>query len=159
MAQISESHERYRTRETLCADVAAVLNSSVHWGTKHAVLAEVTWVWSEFEGKYSETLQWSEAAWLLRAGDRKQLVHEHVVPKSVIIRELRKLERIADTEGVRVVLDRLCIGAVITKDEDRQLSQLGFRKRMPVGWEASGDPWARYAAAQIDVRRAVAVVR
>jgi hypothetical protein len=63
MASISSKSRYYRTKETMCQDVAEVLNSqTLHSGTKRSVIDHVIWVWSEFEGKYKGCHYWSKQA-------------------------------------------------------------------------------------------------
>jgi hypothetical protein len=57
------------------------------------VLSETTWVWTEFEGKYHGCEYWSEAAWKLQ-DQQKMLVHEHAVPKSIVIQRLLELSNL-----------------------------------------------------------------
>lgn len=60
------------------------------------------------------------------------------------------LELSAPTEAdVRGVLD-LCIGVVVTVEEDRALNAAGLRSRMPEGWDGR-DVLARYRAVGIEV--------
>ena len=148
MACISITNPRFRTKSQICADVSSVLGASLHYGTKFAVLAEVVWVWSEFNGKYVGCKYWSLAAWKVRESDQKW-IHEHVVPKSVIIERLMALS--APTfQAVNDVLQRFCIGVVVTHEEDQRLNKLGLRAKMPEGWDGEY-PWARYKAANIEV--------
>lgn len=147
MARVSEKHPCYRTREQICEDVARVLRSSLSYGTKHAVLANAVWVWSEFEGKIKGCSRWSRAA---RSNPTiKGLIHEHVVPKSVLIRMLFDLSN-PTTEAVAGILDRFCIGVVVTRDEDKRLTQAGVRRRMPDDWDGR-DVWVRHRLAGIDI--------
>jgi hypothetical protein len=84
-----------------------VLQSSLSYGTKHAVLAEVVWVWSEFDGKYTGCPHWSRAAAAAReAGEKaRSFVHEHVVPKRIIIERLFALP--GDVSGACWCLTRV----------------------------------------------------
>lgn len=60
------------------------------------------------------------------------------------------LELSAPTEeDVRHVLD-LCVGVVVTVEEDRALNAAGMRSRMPEGWDRR-DVFARYRAVGIEV--------
>jgi hypothetical protein len=149
MPRIPESNDRYRTKDQLCSDIAFVLNSSLHYGTKYAVLSEAAWVWTEFQGKYEGCEYWSKAALKFR-GDPKRLVHEHVIPKKIVIKRLLKLSSptAATASSVRQELDSYCKGAVITREEDASLNRLGFRSKMPSDWDEK-DLWARYKAAGI----------
>lgn len=147
MARISTSNDRYRSHETICRDVSQVLRADLSYGTKYAVVSEVTWVWSEFNGKLKGCRYWTESA--LAASPDTSLVHEHVVPKSVIISRLFELSEPSPGD-VKNVLEKLCIGVVVTKEEDLRLNALGLRSAMPTNWCGS-DPWARYQLAGIAV--------
>lgn len=156
MPKISNKNQRFRTREKLCEDIAFVLNSNLHYGTQFAVLSEATWVWTEFQGKYEGCEHWSEAASELRnhPDRRRLLVHEHVIPKSIVIQLLLLLP--APTgDSVYQLLAANCIGAVITREEDARLNSLGLRSRMPTEWDEN-DAWARYKHAGIVIRTEVA---
>ena len=60
MGRTSKSNPRYRTKSELCDDIAFVLNSSLHYGTKYAVFDNAMWDWTQFEGKYKGCECWSE---------------------------------------------------------------------------------------------------
>jgi hypothetical protein len=149
MPRIPNKNPRYRTKSELCRDIADVLNSSLHYGTKYAVLSEATWVWTEFDGKYEGCEYWSEAAWKLQ-GQQRMLVHEHVVPKSIVIQWLLKLST-PTADSVNQLLESYCKGAVLTREEDARLNGLGLRSKMPSGWDEK-DVWARYTSAGIVLR-------
>ncbi len=150
MPKIPIKNPRYRTKDQLCADLALIVNSELQYGTKYAVLSEATWVWTEFEGKYVGCEHWSEAAWRIR-DQRKMLVHEHVIPKSIIIQRLIALAPKATAGSVNELLTTYCKGAVITKEEDNRLNTKGLRSKMPAGWDET-DVWARYTQAAINIR-------
>ena len=146
MPRIPETNRRFRTKDDICRDVAFILDAPVSFGTKFAVLADVVWVWSEFHGKLDGCPYWSMAARALRF-ERKKLMHEHVVPKRIVMEKLLGLAP-ATSDSVREVLDRYCIGVVVTREEDVRLTKLGLRSEMPDGWDGE-DPWARYSKAGI----------
>jgi hypothetical protein len=156
MPKISNKNQRFRTKEKLCDDIAFVLNSTLHYGTKFAVLSEATWVWTEFQGKYVGCEHWSETASELRTHPdrRRLLVHEHVIPKSIVIERLLGLPT-PTGDSVDQLLASYCIGAVITREEDARLNGLGLRSKMPPGWDEK-DAWARYKYAGIVLRTEVA---
>jgi len=150
MPKIANKNRRFRTKSELCSDIAFVLNSSLHYGTKYAVLSDSTWVWTEFEGKFDGCGHWSEAAWNIRARLKERpnpLVHEHVIPKGIVIERLLKLPN-KTADSVNELMVKYCKGAVITKDEDARLNSLGLRSKMPTGWDEK-DVWARYRYAGI----------
>jgi hypothetical protein len=146
MPKIANKNRRFRTRSELCSDIAFVLNSSLHYGTKYAVLSEATWVWTEFEGKYEGCKHWSKAAWEIR-GQQNMLVHEHIIPKSIVIQRLLELPT-ATTSSVNQLLESYCKGAVITRNEDARLNSHGLRSKMPTDWDEK-DVWDRYKNAGI----------
>lgn len=148
MANLSKKSKRYRSKETICKDVAFILNTDLSYGTKFAVLADITWVWSEFYGKYKGCKYWSKEA---KSEDfsNRELRHEHLVPKKVLIDTLMSMEAPSSTE-IFEYLDQYCIGVVVTIDEDKRLSYEGLRSKMPDYWDGK-DPWARYYKVGIEV--------
>lgn len=152
MGRTSQSNPRYRTKSELCADIAFVLNSSLHYGTKYAVFDNAMWVWTEFEGKYKGCEYWSVAAQGFRE-DQRMLVHEHAVPKKLLIDLLLSLSS-PTPDSVQQMFQNYCKAAVITKAEDAALNRLGLRSKMPSDWDGR-DPWARYKAAGIVLRSQV----
>ena len=153
MPRIPESNPRFRSKAQICADLSRLLNLKVSWGTQHAALAEACWVWSEFEGKYAGCLRWSQKAAKTWKAHRttKDLRHDHIVPKRLIISRLKKMLGTATPEKVKGVLEKWCMGAVITRDEDRTLTSLGLRSKMPDGWDRK-NALARYQLASISLR-------
>lgn len=148
MAKISEKNDRYRSKETICRDLAIVLGSELSYGTKFAVVSEVTWVWSEFHGKHQGCKHWSEKA--KNSGlPNKELIHEHIVPKKVLINTLLNMKNPTPDEIFKYLQD-YCIGVVVTKDEDSQLNQAKLKSEMPKSWDGN-DPWARYKVVGINV--------
>ncbi|MCZ2128631.1 MAG: hypothetical protein LC099_12805 [Anaerolineales bacterium] len=71
------------------------------------------------------------------------------MPKNIIIDRLVNLSA-PSSKSVEGVLQRFCIGVVVTAEEDQRLNKLGLRAKMPEGWNGV-DPWARYAEAKIEV--------
>lgn len=130
------------------ADLLTVLRMDVTYGTRFAVLADVVWVWSEYFGKYDGCCYWSKKA-LKFKGDTKSLCHEHIVPKKVIIEKICGLKSPTKPK-IREILERYCIGCVVTRDEDKELNKAGLRAQMPAGWNGD-DPWARYKSVGIQV--------
>jgi hypothetical protein len=134
MGRTSQSNPRYRTKAELCTDIAFVLNSDLHYGTKYTVFDNAMWVWTEFEGKYKGCEYWSEAA-LEFADDERKLVHEHAVPKKILIDMLLNLPN-PSSDSVQEMFQNYCKAAVITKAEDASLNRL----RSPLK-DASGLGW------------------
>ena len=151
MPRIPNKNARYRTKDKICDDIAFVLNSnsSLSYGAQFAVLSEAMWVWTEFDGKYDGCKLWSEEALKVR-DQRKMLIHEHMVPKSIVIERLKKLSN-PTRDSVKELLEFYCKGAVVTKDEDRRLNGNGLRSKMPTDWDEK-DVEARYALVGIVLR-------
>ena len=147
MARIPEKNPRFRTKSQIVGDLALVLNAPLSWGTQYAVVEEALWVWSEFDGKYDGCERWSEAAWAGRK-NRRELRHDHGVPKKLLREELRALRGKATTVTVEAILTN-CMGTVITKAEDAALTKAGYRAKLP---SAETDPLARYRAIGIALR-------
>lgn len=148
MAEIPRKNPRYRTKHQISEDVAYVLHSPLTYGTKFAVLHDVTWVWTEFTGKYVGCRYWSKLACADRFRNKKAKVrHEHIVPKRVVIKTLMELKE-PTPESVFDICDRFLIAVVLTPLEDSILS-VYFHKGMPPSFydSTSGDfhdPWLRY---------------
>ena len=152
MARISPKSLLYRSKEIICSGLSLVLRSrKLHLGTKHAVLDQVLWVWSEFDGKHKGCKFWSVAA---RASglSSKGLVHEHLVPRKVVRKKLFSLQD-PSPEQVHRILDRWCVGVVVTNEEDSSLNRLGLNSSMPERWNGR-DRWARYTEAKIEIATA-----
>ena len=130
-------------------DIAKILSAQdLSYGTKFVVLADATWVWSEFDGKYTGCKYWSIAAG--EAKSDKDRCHEHVIPKKCIILKLFELDS-PTGESVYKILDTYCVGAVITRAEDKKLTKAGFRFSMPPDWDKI-NVWARYLHADIKMK-------
>jgi len=132
----------------MAVDVAMVLNSSLSWGTQYAVMDNVCWAWTEIDGKKVGCRYWTVAALAAKIADsRAKLVHEHAVPRSVIIRLLKELKA-PTSETVFELLDKLLIAVIVTQEQDRQLSE-HFSDEMPSAFYEIGpsfhDPWLRHA--------------
>jgi len=147
MARVSPKNPRYRSKEEICRDVAFVIScETLHIGTRLAVVDQVFWVWTEFDGKYDGCKYWSKKAKALPKGEAKgNLVHEHLVPRKVV---RQKLLRCKSANDVRTVLETWCIGVVVTREEDQLLNSLRLGSAMPHDWDGI-DPWARYTKAGI----------
>jgi hypothetical protein len=77
------------------------------------------------------------------------LIHEHVVPRKIIREKLFALRKPSVT-SVKRVLEKYCIGVVVTKEEDDRLRDLRLHASMPEDWDKK-DVWARYKKADIRV--------
>ena len=151
MGRISENNPRYRTKDEMVRDVAIALNSGLSYGAKYAVLANVAWAWTEFDGKYKGCQRWTKKA--RQEFDTKNLRHEHAVPKRVVIDMLLKLVNPNENE-VRRICDHFLLGVVVTIEEDRILNE-HFRKVMPNEFAAGSspdfeNPWLRYLRCNIE---------
>ena len=147
MGRIAITNPRYRTREQIVDDVfEALRHERFTWAARAAVINDAIWSWTEFEGKL-EGCRWWTAAALRSRRSPKNLRHEHVVPKNIVATRLRELAPVT-REAIRSLFESLCIGAVVTKGEDKVLNAQGLRSRMPDGWDGS-DVWARYRVAGI----------
>lgn len=120
------------------------IGSQLSYGSKYALLDNICWTLSEREGKYAGCRFWSRRA----LDQRMDLRHEHSVPRRLLITMLLELSAPTE-EDVRRVLD-LCVGVVVTVEEDHALNTAGMRSRMPEGWDGR-DVFARYRAVGIEV--------
>ncbi|MCA9678720.1 MAG: hypothetical protein KC464_27070 [Myxococcales bacterium] len=72
-----------------------------------------------------------------------RVVHEHVVPRSLLTDYVLKHERMT-AEAICEFLRHHCLSAVVTREQDGVLNARGLREKMPDGWCWGGDPWVRY---------------
>jgi hypothetical protein len=157
MVHIPSTNPKYRSKKSICEDVAHVLNSKLAYGTKFAVVNQVNWVWTEYYGKYRGCPYWSLAALQHYevTGKVAGLKHEHVVPKKVINEMIFKLEGHATPQDVWDIYNTYLIGVVVTAEEDKQLSKC-HNHTMPSSFcdlnsPDNGDPWLRYKLCSIPV--------
>ena len=73
---------------------------------------------------------------------------EHVYPLNLLAQELVDAEPALEPVA-RIVADRLVV-AVITAEEDQQITDSGLSRSMPAGWDGR-DPFDRYRAAGLEV--------
>jgi hypothetical protein len=84
----------------------------------------------------------------------KNFRHEHIVPAGVIF-EYIKNSNYTDKKQIYEVLDKFCITATITKEEDKLLDSNGYKLKMPDEFydpssKLFEDPFARYRAVGLD---------
>jgi hypothetical protein len=135
---------RQRDREQLMRDAVIAIGSNLTYGSKYALLDNICWTLSELDGKYEGCRYWSTRA----IAQRTDLRHEHSVPRRVLIGLLLG-EPAPSDEDVRRILD-LCVGAVVTVEEDQALNAAGLRAKMPSEWDGQ-DVFARYRAAGVEL--------
>ena len=80
---------------------------------------------------------------------RADLIYDHAIPLTLVLNELQAVEELRP-ENIQPILDRRLAAALITMDENKRLTSLGLRSRMPDGWDGV-DQLARYRAAGIEV--------
>lgn len=146
MARISDKNARYRSKAELVRDLAFVLNSDLKYGTKYAVLHEITWVWTEFFGKHKGCPWRSKAS--LEVEKYADLIHEHVIPRKIIISHLIGYVGELTEAYVDEYLETHCIGVLVTKEEDQRLRDAKLGSAMPDDWDGV-NVWARYQAVSI----------
>ena len=102
-------------------------------------------------GRGKETAEhMSEAAHeLMKNGDFLELIHEHVVPVSVLYKKVMALQNI-NTESVAELVEQYGVRAVIAKKHNDQLKLCGLIKEMPENCIDS-DVFSRYATAKITI--------
>lgn len=164
MARISPKNPRFREKEELVRDASQVLKSNFHYGTKYAVLHEVTWVWTEFDGKYAGCPYWSEKA-LEIYKDRKSIPgfacdkwfrHDHAVPRKIVLGHVLSPDVRNDEDYLRDIFEKALVGVILTKEEDGTV----LKDSMPLSLANKSledftaiDKWARYKAENIKVFR------
>jgi hypothetical protein len=118
-------------------------------------------VWSYWElprlpkplirGKYPTSVPWSRAAReRYRSGARGGLVIEHGIPMTLLLQRLLALPQL-NADAARQLLAQARPHAVITEEENRALAAAGVATGEPAGGSESGDLFARYRHAGLEV--------
>lgn len=83
--------------------------------------------------------------------NNQNLRYDHPVPLKIIIEKLFALDEI-DEKNVKKLLSKYIKngGVLITKDEDKTLTEIGLKSSMPDNWDGV-DVYARYKSANIDL--------
>jgi hypothetical protein len=148
VAYVPKTSPYYRTKQQLADDIAIVLVSPLSLGTKHRAILDACWTWTEIEGKYVGCQRWTQMAVMAKAADRKaKLIHEHVVPKKVVVDLLSQMQNSTSAE-IYDLFNRLFIGVVVTPVQDQILNCDHKRSMPPEFYDPSSvsfrDPWLRY---------------
>jgi len=81
---------------------------------------------------------------------RKEVVHEHVFPHSILLKKLLSLNPLTN-ENIMSVLQKYYVICAITKDEDKRLNAAGLRSKMPDGWNDNDSVFARYEHEEVGI--------
>lgn len=156
-------------KEMLARDLIEVLKSNVDEQMKKICANYVIYTWTEYDGKYEDNPYWSLKALEYHKISKRQgkLVHEHIIPRNIIIKELLGLGKkgvcfdpnddVKNTE-VYQMLKNNCIAAIITRDEDKVLNETrsnskSLKSLMPQEYYQEDNakyyhnPWSRYIKA------------
>ncbi|MFW6027056.1 MAG: hypothetical protein ACOCRX_12035 [Candidatus Woesearchaeota archaeon] len=145
-------------KNKLVEDLLEVLKSNnIHKRMKKNNANYAIYNWTEYNGKYEGVPFWSlKALEYYNKTKNGRLVHEHIIPRNIVISELIRLESI-NKDNILDILKKSCIAAVITKEEDKYINEVrsnnkSLRSIMPIEYhkEIKGkekyykEPWARY---------------
>lgn len=82
---------------------------------------------------------------------RKEVIHEHVVPHSIVMNKLLSLDPLTN-ENIMSIIQKYYVICAITKEEDKRLNTAGLKSKMPEGWDVGNDNiFARYKSVGISV--------
>lgn len=145
--------KKHLTRAIIASDVTAMINChEIDSDSIYRLVREFyAWKWSENvaewgrKGKYEYCKYWSEEAlnlWrnLKKPPTGKEVIHEHVVPRSVVaekIKNLRKLNNPVRQETVSDIFEKWCFACVVLKREHKLLVEIKKGKTF-------NHPWLRY---------------
>jgi hypothetical protein len=82
-----------------------------------------------------------------------RVIVEHAVPVKVIGETVSNQSSLWQPDRLREFLRHHFKRGVLTSAEDARLNEQGLRQRMPPGWQAGGDPFARYNAVRLQRAR------
>lgn len=108
---------------------------------RNELLSVCIWKWTEAHGKYKGCRFWTRKA--LAAKSHKELAHEHVVPRRLVVEQLCAIAD-PDEAAVRELFEAMAVACVVTRDEHRNLPEVDWE-------ELVTDPWARYEYADVEV--------
>lgn len=77
-----------------------------------------------------------------------RIVKDHSIPINVLHEIFRNQNNYSESTILNTLLNYYRLG-IITKDEDKRLNLLGLRSKMPSGWRAGDEKFARYTEADI----------
>lgn len=164
---MKETDRKFRTEDEMISDSMFIINAPIKYGTKFAVLDDICWKWTEFNGKYKGCQYWSKQALKelenLNKNNKKfkygdYFRHEHIVPRAVFINkifETTNLNKII----LKELFNKFMIGVVVTIKEDKALDSAGYRQKMPKEFndhnsQEYNNEWLRYKKVKkINIRR------
>jgi hypothetical protein len=136
------------TRDEIAQAFARVLSLQLQECIQYELLDRLIWMWTEVDGKYDGCRYWSSGARAVRKalrGWKRQVCHDHVIPRSMLIPMLRQTT--PETSSIARLLESSAIGCVILREEHDGLKKAGLGSSVPA--DAAGDVWARYKAVSI----------
>lgn len=152
MPPFAQKNPRFRPRKQIAKDTLVVLNTDISYGCKYGVLYQVTWEWTEIDGKVKGMKFWSRDAFEQYIENEYSdfgLRHEHVVPRKVIIEYLLSIDKsLLSEEFLFEYFNKYLIGCVVTSGEAENLDSR-YKSNMPpefyeVGGSGYQDRWLRY---------------
>ena len=150
--------EKSTNRDSLCLLTELALSDTTYSDEMKKSLIKdfILWKWTagfNNETKFYNCQFWSQRAyeqWVLTRkkfkngkptnGKTENLRHDHVVPRGVVYKKLNSSAK----DKIAEILDYLCVGCVITLEENQHLDNEGFQSEMPKSWSKI---WARYEIA------------
>ena len=83
----------------------------------------------------------------------KDLIHEHIIPRNIIINDILMMRDSHSSNKIIEYLDKYASGCVISKEEDSTFDKNGLRQKLPKGFDSAyklDNRWARYLATNIN---------
>lgn len=84
----------------------------------------------------------------------KDLIHEHIVPRNIIINDIFMMRESHSANKIIQYLNKYASGCVISKEENSTFDKNGLRQKLPNGVDSAyklDNRWARYLAININV--------
>lgn len=80
--------------------------------------------------------------------ENSRLVKEHSIPITVLYDILKSIDN-PNVITIHETLNKFYRLGVLTKDEDSEITRLGYKSKMPKKWNKGDDPFIRYKEAKI----------
>ena len=109
----------------------------------------IYYAWTSRLGPKEKSAKYRSLASLGRKRGKGKIRYDHAIPYCYELEALMSLNVITP-ETVRPVLEKYDVAAIITAEEDAQLTAAGLQSKMPDDWDGI-DPLARYKVIGIEI--------
>lgn len=114
-----------------------------------ALREPIFFLWESYGKKKYQAARYCSVGYLEVAAGPNAHVYDHAIPFK-IIQELLLSIAAPDADNVRNILEKKLVSCMLTRSEDKLLTSLGLRSKMPANSDES-DYMARYESAGLKI--------